>query len=34
MRYFYEDKPKGLATMGKNKLVQLVMGHFDPSVSA
>jgi hypothetical protein len=34
MKYFYEDKPKGLATMGKNKLVQLVMGHFDPSYSA
>jgi oligoendopeptidase F len=34
MKYFYEDKHKGLATMGKDKLVQLVMGHFDPSVSA
>jgi hypothetical protein len=31
MKYFYESRPKGMATMGKNKLVELVMKHYDPS---
>ena len=33
MRYFYESRPKGLATMSKKKLVELVMKHYDPSYS-
>jgi len=33
MKYFYESRPKGLATMSKNKLVELVMEHYDPSHS-
>jgi hypothetical protein len=31
MKYFYESRPKGMGTMGKNKLVDLVMKHYDPS---
>jgi hypothetical protein len=31
MKYFYESRPKGMATMGKKKLVELVMKHYDPS---
>ena len=33
MRYFYESRPKGLATMSKKELVKLVMKHYDPSYS-
>ena len=33
MRYFYESRPKGLATMSKKELVELVMKHYDPSYS-
>ena len=34
MRYYYDERPKGLATMGKKKLVELVMELYDPSHSA
>ena len=33
IKYFYESRPKGLATMGKKELVKLVMQHYDPSYS-
>ncbi|KAG7372912.1 hypothetical protein IV203_033636 [Nitzschia inconspicua] len=34
LKYFYDEKPRGLATMGKNKLVAHVMKFYDPSHSA
>ena len=33
MKYYYESKPKGLATMSKKKLVDLVMELYDPTHS-
>jgi len=34
LKYWYESKPKGMATMTKSKLVELVMKLYDPSHGA